>query len=134
MTAMGFNPVNLTFRFLLEIVGLIGLFRLGLEVGTDLWGWAFAVLLTFAAMALWASFRVPGDRSASGEAPYAVAGPVRLLIEMVVFGTGAFGWFVAGPDWMAWSYLAALGLHHIISYDRIGWLIRGGTEPVPGSR
>lgn len=131
---MGFNPVNLTFRFLLEIIGLVGLFRLGLEVGTDLWRWVLAAGFTFAAMALWATFRVPGDRSASGEAPYAVSGPLRLLIELVVFGTGAFGWFVAGPDWMAWGYLGALVLHHIISYDRIAWLIRGGTEPVPESK
>jgi hypothetical protein len=31
---MGFHPVNLTFRFLLEIAGLVGLFRLGLDTGT----------------------------------------------------------------------------------------------------
>lgn len=128
---MGFNPINLTFRFLLEILGLVGLFRLGLELGTGLWKWVLAAGLTFAAMALWATFRVPGDRSASGEAPYSVSGPVRLLIEIVVFGAGAFGWFVTGPDWMAWAYLSALALHHIISYDRIVWLIRGGTTPDP---
>jgi hypothetical protein len=131
---MGFNPVNLTFRFLLEIIGLVGLFRLGLEVGTGLWRWVLAVGFTFAAMALWATFRVPGDRSAKGDAPYAVSGPVRLLIELVVFGVGAVGWFVAGPNWMAWAYVGALALHHLVSYDRIAWLARGGTEPVPDSK
>ncbi|MEX0795934.1 MAG: YrdB family protein [Acidimicrobiia bacterium] len=131
---MGFNPVNLTFRFLLEIIGLIGLFRLGLELGTGLWRWVLAAGFTFAAMALWATFRVPGDRSARGEAPYSVSGPVRLLIELVVFGAGAFGWFVAGPNWMAWAYVAALAFHHIISYDRIAWLLRGGTAPAADSR
>lgn len=128
---MGFNPINLTFRFLLEIIGLIGLFRFGLEVGSGLWKWVLAAGLTLAAMALWATFRVPGDRSASGEAPYSVSGPVRLLIELVVFGAGAVGWFVAEPEWMAWGYLSALAVHHLISYDRIAWLIRGGTAPAP---
>ncbi len=131
---MGFNPVNLTFRFLLEIIGLVGLFRLGLEVGTGPWRWILAVGFTFAAMALWATFRVPGDRSAKGDAPYPVSGPVRLLIELVVFAAGAVGWFVAGPSWMAWAYPGALTLHHLVSYDRIAWLIRGGTEPVPDSK
>jgi hypothetical protein len=131
---MGFNPINLSFRFLLEIIGLIGLFRLGLEVGTDLWRWVLAAGFTFPAMALWATFRVPGDRSASGEAPYSVSGPVRLLIEMAVFGAGAVGWFVSGPSWMAWAYLGSLALHHVISYDRIGWLLRGGPAPAPESK
>lgn len=126
---MGFHPANLTFRFLLEIVGLIGVFRLGFDAGTGVWRWVFAFAFTFAAMALWATYRVPGDKSAKGDAPFAVSGPVRLLIELVVFGAGLFGWFVAGPSWMAWSYLGALVLHHVISYDRIGWLLRGGSTP-----
>ncbi len=131
---MGFNPVNLTFRFLLEIIGLVGIFRLGLEVGTGVWRWVLAVGFTFAAMTLWATFRVPGDLSAKGDAPYAVSGQVRLLIELAVFGAGAVAWFVTGPNWMRWAYLAALALHHAISYDRIAWLIRGGTEPVPNTK
>ena len=130
---MGFNPINLTFRFLLEIIGLIGLFRLGLEIGTDLWKWVLAAGFTLAAMALWATFRVPGDRSASGEAPYSVSGPGRLLIELAVFGSGAVGWFATGPSWMAWGYVGALVIHHVISYDRIAWLIRGGPAPAPDS-
>ena len=121
---MGFHPINLTFRFLLEITGLVGLFRLGLDTGTGAWRWVLAGALTFVAMALWATFRVPGDASAKGDAPYSVSGSVRLLIELVVFGGGALGWFVAGPLWMAWVYLAALVLHHGLSYDRIGWLLR----------
>jgi hypothetical protein len=121
---MGFHPINLTFRFLLEITGLVGLFRLGLDTGTGAWRWALAGALTFVAMALWATFRVPGDASARGDAPYSVTGPVRLVIELVVFGGGALGWFVAGPSWMGWAYLAALVLHHGLSYDRIGWLLR----------
>jgi hypothetical protein len=121
---MGFHPVNLGFRFLLELVSLVGVFRLGLELGHGSWRWVVAFGLTLAGMFLWATFRVPGDGSASGEAPYPTTGLNRLAIEIAVFGAGALGWFLSGPEWVAWSNLTALALHHAISYDRIAWLLR----------
>jgi hypothetical protein len=121
---MGFHPANLTFRFILEVVGLVGIFRLGLRAGNGALGWVLAVLFTLAAMTVWANFRVPGDASAKGDAPYAVAGPVRLGIESLVFAAGAFGWFISGPVWVAWSYLAGVALHHLLSYDRVIWLFK----------
>jgi hypothetical protein len=66
-------------------------------------------------MILWATYRVPGDGSANGEAPMAVNGRVRLAIELVVLGLGSFGWFVAGQTWVAWAYLALLLAHHLLS-------------------
>lgn len=121
---MGFHPVNLGFRFVLELVSLVGVFRLGLELGHGAWRWVVAFGLTLAGMALWASFRVPGDGSAGGEAPFPTTGLNRLAIEAGVFGAGALGWFLSGPEWLAWSNLVALGVHHIVSYDRLAWLIR----------
>lgn len=128
---MGSHPVNLAFRFILEIVSLVGAFRLGLSLSNGVVGWVLGLAFTVAAMALWATFRVPGDESANGEAPYPVSGPIRLLIEVGLFGAGAVGWFVAGPEWMAWSNLAGLTLHHVLSYDRITWLLSpsaGGSQ------
>lgn len=128
---VGFNQTNLTFRFVLELVGLVGIFRLGLELGTGPWRWGLGLGLTLAAMVVWAVYRVPGDESASGGASYPVAGPVRLIIEVLVFAAGAVGWFMAGPPWMAWTYLGGLVLHHILSYDRLGWLLRVDSEGEP---
>lgn len=128
---MGFNPVNLAFRFALELLGLVGLFRLGLEAGSGIWRWAIAFALVLVAMTVWANFRVPGDGSARGDAPFAVPGWARLGIELAVLGAGAFGWFYAGPPWFAWVYLVALALHHLVSYDRIGWLLRVGSDGEP---
>ncbi len=119
---MGFHPVNLTFRFLLEVIALIGIFRLGLAFGDGLIGFAWGAGLTLLAMILWSTFRVPGDESAKDNAPFPIGGPVRLILELSIFGVGAWGWFVSGPDWVAWSNLVGLIVHHVVSYDRFAWL------------
>ena len=80
---------------------LVGLFRLGLFWGDGFMGWVFGAAVTVVGMVLWATFRVPMDKSAKGDAPVAVSGRVRLLIEIAVFGIGAYGWFVTGPMWLA---------------------------------
>jgi Protein of unknown function (DUF2568) len=128
---MGFHPANLTFRFLLELASLVGLFRLGLAIGSEQFRWGMAVGFTLAGMLIWATYRVPGDESAKGTAPLAVSGVARLVIETVVFGFGALGWFLAGPIWFAWLNLSLLALHHIISFDRIAWLLRVDSEGNP---
>lgn len=48
-----------------------------------------------------------------------------------MFGSGIIGWFVAGPAWVAWSYLVAVVLHHAISYDRLAWLFRVDAMGAP---
>ncbi len=128
---MGFNPANLAFRFVLEVVSLVGLFRLGLELGSGFWRWILAIVITFIGMALWANYRVPGDQSAKGTAPFAVSGVTRLAIEMLVFGVGAVGWFLSGPSWVAYTFLGGLVLHYLLSYDRIGWLMRVNSDGEP---
>jgi hypothetical protein len=128
---VGFNQTNLTFRFLLEIIALVGLFRLGNELGSGGWRFGLAVGFTVAAMLIWATYRVPGDESAKGEAPMAVSGRARLVIELMIFGSGAAGWFIAGPTWFAWAYLVALVLHHVLSYDRLAWLLAVDAEGEP---
>lgn len=119
---MGFHPANLTVRFILEVFSLIGIFRLGLTFSDGFGRWAWGAALTLTAMVFWAAFRVPGDESASGKAPYAIAGPVRLVLELAIFAVGVYGWFAAGPLWVAWANLAGLIAHHALSYDRIAWL------------
>lgn len=122
--SVGFHPANLSFRFLLEIVALVGLFRLGLELGDGGWRWVLGLAITIAGMTAWATWRVPGDRSAKDDAPYPTTGPRRLLIELSVFALGEVGWLLGGPEWVAWANLGALVLHHGLSYDRIGWLLK----------
>lgn len=63
----------------------------------------------------------------------AVSGRVRLLIEIAVFGLGAYGWFVTGPMWLAWANVSGLVAHYALSYDRVAWLLKTGPESGPVS-
>lgn len=123
---MAQNPINLLVRFLLEIAGLVGLFRLGLWLADE------AILLAAALAAIgagaWATFNVPGDRSRSGSAPVPVPGAVRLAVELAVLGGGALGWWLAGPPWFAVIYTGVLAVHYALSWDRVAWLLSPETH------
>lgn len=118
------NPLNLAVRFVIEIAALVGLFRLGMDLGSGPLGLVFAAGLVVAGAALWATFAVPGDRSRSGEAPVPVSGLVRILVELLVLGGAALAWFAVGPQAVAFAYTAVVIGHYIVSWDRIGWLMR----------
>lgn len=120
---MSQNPLNLAVRFLLELAGLVGLFRLGQWMFDGGMGLLLGSGTTVVAIVAWATFNVPGDRSRSGNAPVRVPGVVRLTLELVVLGGGAVGWWLAGPSWLAWVYTIFLVAHYALSWDRIFWLL-----------
>lgn len=127
---MSQNAVNLAVRFLLEIAGVVGLFRLGLWIADGPLALLLAIVFSMGAATAWGLFNVPGDRSRSGRAPVQVPGAVRLSIELVLLGGGAVGWFLAGPGWFAWTYTITLVAHYVLSWDRVGWLV-GLRSQVP---
>lgn len=118
---MSQNPLNLILRFILEIAALIA---------QGYWGWTqhegiarlllgIGIPLIFAA--LWGIFRVPGDPK---DAPVAVPGVVRLLLEAAFFGA-AVGLLIAANQQSAATLLGILTLvHYVFSYDRIVWLLK----------
>lgn len=118
---MGQNPVNLALRFFLELAALYCM---------GYWGWtrhegALPYLLAFGlpllAASVWGIFRVPGD----GGAPRVrVSGLVRLLIEVLFFGFAIWGLFDAGATTAGLIFGGLVLFHYLISYDRIGWLLR----------
>ena len=120
---MSQNPLNLAVRFLLELAGVVGLFRLGLWVAEGPLAVVLALLFSMGAASAWGLFNVPGDRSRSGRAPVRVSGVVRLMLELLVLGGGAVGWFLTGPSWFAWTYTVILAAHYLVSWDRVGWLL-----------
>jgi hypothetical protein len=112
---MGTHPVNLAFRFLLELSALCIM---------GLWGWRQRDDGLRIAVALWGVFAVPNDPSRSGSAPVPVPGVLRLALEC-----GFFGFATWALDDLGFARLAAIFgtsalLHYLLSYDRIGWLIR----------
>jgi len=124
----GFHPVNLAFRFVLELAALVGLAIGGYAVGSGAFGWILAIGLPILAASAWATFNVPGDASRSGEAPVPVPGIVRLLVELDVFGVAVIlSWFAAP----AFAVALAVGvvLHYALSVDRIKWLLARDDKP-----
>lgn len=112
---MNDHPVNLGVRFLLEIVAVVVL---------SMWGWkmggaaryVLAIGTPLVAMAVWAVFRVPGD---PGNAPVAVSGLVRLLIEALIFGGAIAALFAMEYKPYAWTLLVVVVVHYAVSYDRV---------------
>lgn len=121
---MGQNPLNLAFRFLLEILALLAVGYWGWVEHTGLLRILLAVGLPVLAAVLWATFRVPGDVSASGRAPVAVPGWLRLLLELGLFAAATWGLFDAGATTAATIFGLAVVVHYAISYDRVLWLLR----------
>jgi hypothetical protein len=118
---MANHPVNLILRFALEIAGLIAL---------GYWGWtqhaglarpALAIGAPLLAAVLWGVFRVPGD---PGNAPVAVPGAVRLLLEAAFFAGAAIGLVAANQERAGLVLAILVVLHYAVSYDRLAWLLQ----------
>jgi hypothetical protein len=86
-------------------------------LGSALWG----IGLPLTAAVLWGTFRVPGD---PGDAPVPVPGPVRLLLEAVLFSAAVGLLAAAGREALAVALGAAVVVHYGVSYDRVLWLMR----------
>ena len=123
---MSQQPLNLALRFLLEIAA---------SVAIGYWGWhqaegplryAPAILLPLTAAALWGTFRVPGDPSASGDAPVAVPGVVRLGFELALFAFAVWGLSREGAPILALFLAGTVLVHYVVSYDQILWLLKQG--------
>jgi hypothetical protein len=117
---MANNPLNLALRFVLELVALGGLALLGWTLGGG-WQVVVAVALPVVGAAAWGTFRIPND---PGPAPIAVPGPVRLALEIAVFGGGVAGYAVAGHEVVALVVGTVTVGHYLASYDRVIRLLR----------
>jgi len=73
---------------------------------------------------VWGCFAVPNDPSRSGQTIVPINGLLRLAIEIIIFGIGA--WFLYRSNLMvvSWFFALTVIVHYIISYDRISWLIQ----------
>jgi hypothetical protein len=121
---MSNNPVNLGVRFILELIALIAIGIWGWNLTTGVLGYLLAIGLPVLAAVVWGVFRVPGDASASGDAPVPVPGFVRLLIELSLFALAIWGLGQVGQSNFAFVLGAVVVVHYAISYDRIAWLLR----------
>lgn len=122
---MSQHPINLAFRFLLEVLAVSAF---------AFWGWAWsgwvrwplAVGCALAAMVVWGVFRTPDDHS-SGEGYIATPGPLRLALELGLFTLAVLALFNAHAndraDTLAIGLAAAVVIHYALSWDRVLWLL-----------
>ncbi|WP_181697952.1 YrdB family protein [Nocardia sp. GTS18] len=124
---MSLNPALLAVRFLLELIAITSFGVFGWRAFDSPWRYLLVVVLPVAAAVLWGTLAVPDDPSRSGDAPVAVPGPVRLGVELaVLFGGAAALWAAALPR-LALISAAVLVGYHLLSYDRVLWLLTGRT-------
>ncbi|MCP3987998.1 MAG: YrdB family protein [Actinomycetia bacterium] len=122
---------NLALRLGLEIAALTGL---GIAAWNQTEGAArsIAVMIApLAAAALWGVFNVLDDPSRSGQAPIEVPGWVRLLIELLVLGSGGVAYGVAGYPVIGAAFAVLTVVHYTVGRARVHWLL---SRPAPAQR
>lgn len=121
---MGSNPINLAVRFILELMALFLLGLRGWTVGEGLIRYVWMITLPIGAAALWGIFRVPGDPSSSGKAPVRVPGWIRLILELTIFAAATLTLSALDKPNLGIAFGVIVGLHYLLSWDRILWLLR----------
>ena len=119
---MANNPIILAVRFLLEILALIAMGYWGWRQGEGLVRYVLALGVPLVAALLWGVFRVPGD---PGDAPVAVPGAVRLLLEAVYFGFAVWALFNVDARAEAQAFGTHVAVHFLLSYVRGTAFLRG---------
>jgi len=121
---MGSNPINLGFRFLLELGALIAYGYWGWNLSEGGLRYLTALIPPLLAAIVWGTFAVFDDPSRSGKAPVPVSGALRLILELLFFGLAGYTLFITGIEIWAWIFGSLILLHYILSYDRIVWLFK----------
>jgi hypothetical protein len=123
MGGVGSHPVNLAFRFGLELCLLGTLGYYGYRLEHPVWRWVAMIGLPLTVAILWGVFAVPDDPSRSGKTIVATPGAVRLMLELLLFALGVAacvhrGWYAVGI-----TFGVVVVLHYLVSYDRVQWLL-----------
>ena len=124
---MNTNPINLTVRFLLELVMLFVLCLWGWHVGNDWMRYAYAILFPVAAATVWGVFRIQNDPK---PAPVETPGIIRLTLELWLFTLTVFGLRSLGYPTISWLIAAIVVIHYLVSYDRTWAMLR--NKPYKG--
>lgn len=121
---MGSNPINLGFRFFLEMAAVVIYGYWGWNASKGPLRYLLVLGLPLIAAVLWGTFAVLDDPSRSGNAPIPISGVLRIFLEIVFFGLAVFLLINIGKEQMAWIFAGAVFIHYLISYDRILWLLK----------
>ena len=118
---------QLGLRFVLEIAALVAWGMAGWELtgdtGAGLVRWLVALVAVAVAAGLWGTFRVDGDSGGDNEAPVAVPGTVRLVLELVVLLGGAVAVTWAGQTVFGVVLGILVAAHYVTTMNRVTWLL-----------
>lgn len=120
---MSQHPLNLALRFVLELTALAALAVWGGSVGQGGMGVLLAVLAPALAAFAWAVFRAPGDPPHAAHPRVRVPGPLRLLLEAVLFGLAVGAFASVGATAWAVTLAVVVVVHYVLSYDRVRALL-----------
>ena len=120
---MASHPLNLAFRFILELIMLYSIGH---------WGWMqpishnelLGLILPIVAVSIWGTFAVKNDPSRSGKASVSIPGVARLLLELFCFGSAVASLLNLGYTTLAIILASLVAIHYAISYDRLRWLLK----------
>jgi hypothetical protein len=121
---MSKHPVNLAIRFALEVVAIISFGIWGFRSSDEWYGYLLALLFPLLFAGLWGVFAVPNDPSRSGKTVVVTPGPIRLVLELVLFGAAAWMLFDLHFLRLGWIFSTVVIIHYASSYDRIVWLLK----------
>lgn len=121
---MGSHPLNLAWRFLLELaaLGAMGYWGWTQHEGASRWLWSIGLPIVTAV--LWGTFTVPNDPSRSGQAPVPTPGIIRLLLELSIFAVAIILLYLSQQQTLSIIMTIMVVLHYLLSYDRLLWLWR----------
>ena len=115
---------NLALRFGLEIAAFVGLGAAAWILNSGAMRWLLVVAVPIAAAAVWGVFNVLNDPSRSGQAPIVVPGWIRLVIELIILGTGAVAIGIAWSPVLGIGFAVLGAVHYAASMSRVWWLLR----------
>jgi hypothetical protein len=113
---------GLGLHFFLELAAFAALAIWGFQTHSAWWQkLVFGIGLPILAMVLWGFFRVPND---PGNAPVAIPGTLRLLLELAVMASAALALFASGHTTLAWIFSAAVVVDYLIMFERVTRLLK----------
>lgn len=121
---MSYHPINLAFRFFLELSALASLAKWGFSTFEGITRYAMAVTMPLLFMIIWGVFAVRGDKSRSGKTLVPTPGYIRLPLELLWFGFSIWALFDAGHNTLPKIFIAGVVLHYLLSMGRIRWLMK----------
>ena len=117
------NKWNLGLRFALELSALGAMGWWGQQQTDGAGRYALMVGVPVAGAAAWGTFAVKGDSSRSGKAPIAVSGPVRLGLELAIFGFATWALNDMDEGRLGAGLASVTVVHYAMSYRRVAWLL-----------